>query len=430
MSLTRRGLLTSSAAVTGSRLFPTASLAALVAPTPARAEVVTVALAVASVVAGLIASHNRRGDGPMLLALNEKVDVLIGQVASLQRSVGMVLVRLAELPNKFDGLLKEEQTRKTHIAIQAAIRTYETKIQPIRKNYPTLSDFRRNDGAMRDLQAVLDALYREVSFLDASKAYGPNTALLIPSAIALEKALLQTRGDPPKDIAERLEQTMPWFAKVADPSLPTSAEAYRLGAIRRREESMGAAAATQFGRALELRPGTVVFDCAGVDDYEPRHQVTLSCRYSRAADGEICNTFKFPERVGPRERMFANLVLEERPFPVSVVIDGRTEVRNADFTVPEVKRSDLSPVLPLGDPQIPAQCPQVLRVDQPNPAARAAWMRDRIEKSAKNADLEKLRGHLASVAEERARISYAEAALAAMAAAKPTVEAMIRELRS
>lgn len=429
--LTRRGLLSRSAALAGTRLLPASALATLAAPTPARAEVVTAALAAASVVAGMIAAHNRRGEGAMLTAMNQKLDVMIGQVASLQQSVGMVLERLAELPSRIDELLKAEHTRRTHLAIQAAILTYQNKIQPVRKNYRTFGGLLRNEGGKEDVQAVLNNLYHEMSLLDVSKAYGPNTALLIPSAMALEYSLLLMRGDEPRDIAERLERNLPWFAKIAAAHLPTSAEAYRLAAIRRRDEATQAAAATQFGRALDLKPGTVVFDCAGVNDYRKRSYSRGTCHTSRVGDWvTTCDGFDIPERVGPRERMFANLVLEERPVPVSVEIDGRPEVRNANFTVPVLTRSVPSGVLREGDPQVPAQCPQVLVVDQANPAARAGWMRERIEKSPKNADLDTLKRHLASIAEERARISYAEAALAAMAAAKPTVEAMIRDLRA
>lgn len=430
--LTRRGLLSRSAALAGSRLLPASALATLAAPTPARAEVVTAALAAASVVAGMIAAHNRRGDGAMLTAMNQKLDVMIGQVASLQQSVGMVLERLAELPGRIDDLLKAEHTRRTHLAIQAAILTYRNKIQPVRKNYWTFGGLRRNEGGKEDLQAVLNDLYREMSTLDASKAYGPNTALLIPSAMALEYSLLLMRGDESRDIAERLERNLPWFAKIAAAHLPTSAEAYRLSAIRRRDEATQAAAATQFGRALDLKPGTVVFDCAGINDYRKKSYSRGYCRPPRGMDFlDACEGgFEIPERVGPRERMFANLVLEERPVPVSVEIDGKSEVRNADFTVPVLTRSVPSGVLRDGDPQVPAQCPQVLVVDQENPAARAGWMRERIERSPKNADLDTLKRHLASIAEERARISYAEAALAAMAAAKPTAEAIIRDLRA
>lgn len=429
--LTRRGLLSRSAALAGSRLLPASALATLAAPTPARAEAVTAALAAASVVAGMIAAHNRRGEGAMLTAMDQKLDVMIGQVASLQQSVGMVLERLAELPGRIDELLKAEHTRRTHLAIQAAILTYQNKIQPVRKNYRTLGGLLRNEGGKEDVQAVLNKLYDEMSLLDVSKAYGPNTALLIPSAIALEYSLLLMRGDQPRDIAERLERNLPWFAKIAAAHLPTSAEAYRLAAIRRRDEATQAAAATQFGRALDLKPGTVVFDCAGINDYRKRSYSRGPCHFSMVGDrGRTCDGFDIPERVGPRERMVADLVLEERPVPVSVEIDGRSEVRNANFTVPVLTRSVPSGVLRDGDPQVPAQCPQVLVVDQENPAARAGWMRERIERSPKNADLDTLKRHLASIAEERARISYAEAALAAMAAAKPTAEAMIRDLRA
>lgn len=427
MSFTRRSLISSSAVVAGTRLIPSAYIATLLAPSSARAEVVTTTLALASIVAGLIAAHNRRGDDVLLSALNQKLDLVIEQVASVQQSVAMVLDSLATLPNKIDKLLKEEQTRRTQLAIQGAIQRYHTKIRPVRKNYDRLADLRQNTGAMQDLQSVLNDLYREVSLLDVSKAYGPNTALLIPSAINLEHALLEMRGDRRQDIAERLEQNLSWFAKVTDPNLPSSAAAYRLDAIRRLDEAIKGASATQFGRALNLKPGSTLFDCVGIDDYRER---TLEQEVIGVSERAKLITKVVPERVGPRERMFANITLEERPVPVSVAFGDSWEIRNADFTVPLVMRSEMSPVLRADDPRVPPQCTGVLVVDQVDPAARASSMRERIEKSNKTADLEILKRHLASIGEERARISYADAALAVMVATKPTVEARIRSLRA
>lgn len=429
--VTRRGLLTSSAAVAGSRLIPAAPLATLMVPAPARAEVVTAALAVVSVVAGLIASHNRRG-GAMLSAVNQKVDVVINQVADVQKSVALILERLSTLTSHIDELLKEQHVRETHLAIQGAVLRYRDKIQALEPASWPLSMFRRNDGLMQDVQAVVDDLYRAVFALDASKAYGPTTALLLPSAFALEHSLLLLRGDPPTAIATRLERNLSWFDKISDPAQPKSTASYRTSAVRRLDDATRAAAATQFGRALDLKPGTVLFDCAGVNDYRPRSSWRGDCRISRMGDGaEFCSGgYNISERVGPRERMFANLVLEERPIPVAVEIDGRSEVRKTDFNVPVLTRSEPSAVLPEGDPRLPPSCAQVATIDQGNASARASWMRERIQKSPRNADLDQLRGHLASIGMERSRISYADAALAVMAAAKPKIQAAIRDLKA
>ena len=430
-ALTRRGLLARSAAVAGSRLLPAAPFATLLAPSPAKAEVVTATLAVVSVVAGLIAGNNRRG-GAMLSAMNRKVDVVIEQVAGIQQSVGLILERLSTLTTQIDELLREQHVRETHVAIQGAVLRYRDKIQALEPATWPLSMFRRNEGLMQDVQAVVDDLYRAVFALDASKAYGPTTALLLPSAFALEHSLLLLRGDPPAAIATRLERNLSWFDKVSDPAQPKSAASYRNSAVRRLDDATRAAAATQFGRALDLKPGTVVFDCAGVNDYREKSYSSGICRTSRVGDGaEFCHGgYNISERVGPRERMFANLVLEERPVPVSVEIDGRPEVRNANFTVPVLTRSEPSPVLPEGDTRLPPSCAQVAVMDQGNASARAGWMRERIEKSPRNADLEQLRGHLASIGMERSRIAYADAALAVMTAAKPKIQAAIRDLKA
>ena len=429
MPLTRRGLLSSTAALAGSRLLPSVPIAAVagLAPIPAHAWALE-ALSVVSTVAGMIGAHNRRG-GAMISAMNEKLDLVVGQVASLQHSVGVVLDRLAALPDRIDDLLKENETRTARIAIKAALGRYEDQIHSVRSNYASLEAYRQDPRAMADLQAVLNDFYNAWGTLKAQKAYDPYTALLVPSAIALEHSMLLLRGDGTGVIADRLQKNLEWFDKVAEPAVPTSAAAYRLGAATRLQGLAEQASATHFGRTLGMKPGTALYDCVGVNDY--RAGTPSRTRPIRGFSSDMWHEMPgLPPRHGPSERMVANVSLEERPVVVPARAIGEERDATADFTRPVLTRLPSSGVLQAADPQVSALAARVQTVDEPDGNKRAAIMRDMIERSPKAVDFQALELLLPEIARERARISFATASMLVMSEARPRLEAVIRDLRA
>lgn len=388
------------------------------------------ALAVASVVAGMIAAHNRRDSGGAVLsAMNQKLDVLINQVASVQQSVAMVLDRLAALPDRIDELLKENEARNGRIAIKAALVRYTDQIRSVRSGYPTLEAYRKDARAMADLQAVLNAFYDAWGRLKAQEAYDPYTALLVPSAIALEHSMLLLRGDPPHGIVVRMERNLEWFDKVADATVPTSAAAYRTGAATRLQALVEKASATYFGREFGMKPGTALYECVGVDDHTPAIEPRTRFRPGNT-DAAVDYKPGKPARHGPRERMYANVAFEERPVTVPAREIGAAQDATADFTIPVLTRLPNSGVLPAGDPQVSALPARVQTLDERDGSRRAAIMSDMLARSPRAADFQALDTLLPQIAKERARVSFATAALGVMADARPTVEAIIRNLRT
>lgn len=429
MPLTRRGLLSSSAALAGSRLLPSVSIASvtILSPAPAHAWVLE-ALSVVSTVAGMIGAHNRRG-GAMISAMNEKLDVVVGQVASLQHSVGVVLDRLAALPDRIDDLLRENETRNARIAVKATLGRYADQIHSVRSNYPSLEAYRRDSRAMPDLQAVLNDFYKAWGTLKAQEAYDPYTALLVPSAIALEHSMLLLRGDEGPVIADRLQRNFEWFDKVADAAVPTSAAAYRLGAATRLQGLVEQASATHFGRALGMKPGMALYDCVGVNDY--REGIPSRMRPIPGMSADLWHEMPGrPPRHGPAERMVANVSLEERPVVVPARAIGAERDVTADFTRPVLTRLPSSGVLQAADPQVSALPARVQTVNEPDGNKRAAIMRDMIERSPRAVDFQALEILLPQIATERARISFATASMLVMSEARPRLEAVIRDLRA
>lgn len=389
------------------------------------------ALAVASVVAGMIAAHNRRDSGGTVLsAMNQKLDVLINQVASVQQSVAVVLDQLAALPERIDELLRENETRKGRIAIKSALGRYTDQIRSIRSGYPTLEAYRQDSRAMADLQAVLNAFYDAWGTLKAQDAYDPYTALLVPSAIALEHSMLLLRGDQPHAIVARMERNLEWFDKVADAAVPTSAAAYRAGAATRLQALVEKASATHFGSALGMKPGTALYECVGVDDHTPSVSPRIRYRPTGNMDTAVDHIPGKPARHGPRERMYANVAFEERPVTVPARSIGAEQDATADFTIPVLTRLPNSGVLLAGDPQVSALPARVQTLDERDGSRRAAIMSDMLARSPRAADFQALDTLLPQIAKERARVSFATAALGVMADARPTVEAIIRNLRT
>ena len=90
--LSRRDLLSGSLSVCVSRSAVAIPVAAELWCTSAKSEPITIAIAIASAVAGMIASHGGgSGIGDFLQAIDKKLDVAIDQLASLQSAISVCL---------------------------------------------------------------------------------------------------------------------------------------------------------------------------------------------------------------------------------------------------------------------------------------------------------------------------------------------------
>ncbi len=163
-------------------------------------------------------------------------------------------------------------------------------------------------------------------------AFGPTTAMVVPSAFLLEHSLLILRGDRPRDIASRLESYSDWLDRIADLSIISSTASYRAQAVTRHQNALKAARENSLGKRFEQFKGTAVYECVGVHDYIPAHDEPEICwepdvlkfeedgnRMPKASLLEIraqeirqsiCNR-PVPEHNGPSESRFQNIVLEE-----------------------------------------------------------------------------------------------------------------------
>lgn len=448
--ISRRTFLGSLLSVPQAKSIPLGVLAAVLSPTRSRAEPVTVAIGVASAVAGLIASANR-GDGGLsayLSALSEKMDVAIGQLASLQSAVSTVLLSLSSLPGEIDAMLRDRDISNLHDETFAVVKSYTNLIRVREQNYASDNDFLAVRAYREELQGLIQRLDTATSLLEAKKSYGPTTALIAPSVFMLQNSLLNFRGDPPGDIAVRLSASMDWLNRIVDPQIQESTASYRGAAVSRHEQIFQAAAESEFGKIFGMQPGNGLLACAGIDDYQAPYTIHRMCMevtenrsventlpvpvafnasYRTALPQRVPCPESIPERIGPRERMFENVSLSEAPYVAKFVLNGSEMERDAGFLAYAVSRLGRSEIVAHGDGRVPPNC-DVWTTNEPNPARRIDLLTSALDQSPRNRELENFQNLLDGINLERARISYATSALTVVAQARTQLSMLINDL--
>lgn len=459
--LYRRAFLKTTLAVPAARLTGVTFLGTTMATKPARAEPVTIALAAAAAVAGMIASHNR-GDGGLsayLAALNAKMDVAIGQLATLQASVATILTTLAGLPDQIDASLKDNDIRNLHDLTFSVVKSYSDLIRVRNTNYQTDEEFLNSTGVRDDIQGYLQRLDEATSLLETKRAFGPNTAIVIPSAFLVKNSLLTLRGDKPRDIAIRLQSSMDWLNNVTDPNIAESTTSFRAAAVLRHNQYFEAASKTAYGGLLNS-PGTAPLDCAGINDHAPAYTIPRMCReysnlkprnnldlFQQAAFGdnneapnildgaktEMAGFYLVPcdkqvdARNGPHERIFENVTVESRPYEAEMVISGESRKEPAGFVAFYLTRSGRSGVLREGAEGIPQEC-DVRTANEPDAGRRNAIMQTILNSSPKNQEFANFASLVDAINVERARIAYSTASLTIVAQARDALQKITDDL--
>jgi hypothetical protein len=459
--LDRRAFLKSSLTFSAVRLGGLSLLGTTATTQISRAEPVTIAIAAAAAVAGMIAAHNR-GDGGLsayLAALNGKMDVAIGQLGTLQASVATILTTLAGLPGQIDASLKDNDIRNLHDLTFSVVKSYTDLIRVRNANYATDQEFLASTGVREDIQGYLQRLDQATSLLETKRAFGPATAIVIPSAFLVKNSLLNLRGDKPKDIAVRLQSSMDWLNNVVDPTIAESTTMYRAAAVLRHNQYLEAASKTAFGGLLNS-PGTAPLDCVGVNDHMPAHEIELWCReytyiprketlgmfqpaafqarnFSEAAHqssdkNDMAGFVRVPcprhvdERNGPHDRVYENLTVESKPYEAEMIISGEARKEPAGFIAFFLARSGRSGVVPEGTPGVPKEC-DIRTANEPDAGRRNAVMQSTLNNSPRNQELANFAALLDAINVERARIAFSTSSLTIVAQARDQLQKMITE---
>jgi hypothetical protein len=323
----------------------------------ARAEPFTIAIAIVAAVAGMIASNNAGGGGlgDFLNAINKKLDIAIDQLASLQEAVSAVLQKLANLDTEIESALHNDDLRRLHDLTYSAVLRYASQILPVRKQYNSDVDYRKSPGALADIQSILNDLSSATAQLQAKQAYGPTTGMVIPAAFFLENSLLLLRGDKPVDIAARLQSSVDWLDRVADPAAPASAASYRALAVLRHQQFWEAASKNKFGEALAMKPGSTLFECVSVKGWY----------YRQYSGGGSRGSVQLLRTDDPQQNaIFKNVTLTEKEYFAPVIVEGQKKNVPCGFNALYLNQGEPSKVLPIGSPELPSACPNAGEVSE------------------------------------------------------------------
>jgi hypothetical protein len=186
MSLvTRRQLLQYGTALTFGSVLPVCITSTAVA-SPA-----LVALAIASIVANMIASNNRRNvDAYMLIAIREELRVATAQLASLQAAVAALLQDFAELRKDIEDLLWKQSVREKQADIRVNVDLYLSEINT-RHEYKSNEDWFNSSRREETLNRLLyDLKKARLSLWESSAPIDPSAAIVLSSAALVEINLM------------------------------------------------------------------------------------------------------------------------------------------------------------------------------------------------------------------------------------------------
>jgi hypothetical protein len=201
-------------------------LAALLAPTPARAEVVTVVLAVCAAIASLIAAHNR-GDGGLsaaLRALMEVQQVLITQIVTLNEAVAKVLQEVKSLKKDFREALFETRLAELHSAIIGAQGDWQTEMQRAAR-FPSYQAWQADSFTKDKLRNIYDMAHKAFLRAQAETWCDPLTAVYLPVALNLTIAVRTAQGETRERMAPEVQAYLNLYAAAQNPMVKDSTAA-------------------------------------------------------------------------------------------------------------------------------------------------------------------------------------------------------------
>jgi hypothetical protein len=460
-ALTRRSFVNGSASLLLGRSAILRTGASALALTTASREAnawVMAALAIGSMVAGLIANNNRSDGGAMaLLTANyELLKVALRKLDHIESQVVEILEDIKKLPDEIDRRLKQENTRRLEIELNAVIVGYIEKLNQ-KDPQQSFADWRVSKQTMDDVRGLLGRLQKSRQELKTEGMIDPATAIVVSPLAIVEHSLLNILQYRPAEIAATLNQVyMPWFDAILDPKNSMSAADYADGAASRLAGLMKRAAEHPLGKALSMRPGSTLLVGVGVNDITPAHKeetnqsVCTGRNYSsleeleqetelprpvsfRATPGsgvrypaaqeanEVCRPIMrdVGARIGPRDRLAQDAILTEKEF---VAPSGKASGLMLLDLMLSPERRGLA-----GTSDVPEDKQStVVNADLRDPGARAAFMHKSKAWTDAHKSYEEFAVLIDAINAERTRFAFGMAAMVAVETAKHNINQIIR----
>lgn len=235
----------------------------LIAISSAEASPALVALAIASLVAGMIASHNRRdADAYMLNAIREELRVATTQLASLQAAVALVLQDLAKLRNDIEEILRKQLVMEKHAEIRVNVDLYSAEINT-RQQYKNDKEWFASSRREETLNRILfDLTKARFALLESSTPSDPNAAIVLSSAALVELSLMNICNTK-REVYDRVKmldtvrQYEDYFSIVKNASIEGSTAWLKDQHTKSKESALSWFQTTQPWVELNLTNGTV-----------------------------------------------------------------------------------------------------------------------------------------------------------------------------
>jgi hypothetical protein len=271
------------------------------------------ALAVASLVAGGIAAHNRR-DVTLLMtkAIHAELRVISNQLASLQQATALMLQKLDTLTGEFDQLLKRQEVRVLQLAVLTAVTQYQRDVAAA-AGFDNWGQWLAAPERKNNLRRILGDLWSKRTSLELSDfPTDPSAVLTMSNACLAELSLMNVLEYKPQDITARMSDYESYFPRAMNGDVVGTAKHYQVAAELRRakieaEMAHNPIGAKVLGAQLDTNPGHKAFAqgfCAWVADVT--QLVHLGHSHTR------------PRRLGPKAWMmlpvsYAEVAAENHP---------------------------------------------------------------------------------------------------------------------
>jgi hypothetical protein len=219
----RRTLLHLPFAALTKRLMPFSPLAAALHSQPARAEPVTIALAVAGAAVSLIQANNQ-SDGGLSATLQAGLDyhrLAAQQLLSIQDALKEVLLRLNGLGAEVEHIFLKSRLASLSTDLRGAIIRYRDELEGA-NDYRSYQEWQSNEHVRTRLKDISREVDAAVSKLEAENWLNATTAMMFPSAMNLTFAVRTALGENRDQLAGPARKFWNLFDLVRDGKQPGS----------------------------------------------------------------------------------------------------------------------------------------------------------------------------------------------------------------
>jgi len=380
---------------------------------------------IAATIAGMIAAHNRKSPlGSYFQYLSGKLDIIIEQLTVIQTGLALLISKVMEIDKIFADELAKNAIQQLHDEVAGVIVGYE-KLRQVRTHYGTDDEFRKDgDLNIKWIDARLVRINEAVEVLMGKGAYGPSTALIMPSAFFVEYSLLTLRNAPRRTLLGAMETNRKWLDRFLDTNYPESTATYIADATKGEAEAHKAAAENPLGARLGMKPSSfATLLCMGYNHYLPP-----DCVPERSYDpmGNGMGSCSKEVHGAHHRRMRSYALTEQRKMHK---LEGNGPAYDAGYDELVYSLSDPSEVMGEGDPRIPDNC-DIHTGDFVHSTPGERWlidrMHDRPEVTQHYPGFVKL---IDEINLQRAKISFGTSARAIVVDAAAQLDEIIADLQ-